>query len=94
MSLPASPAPHTPKGTPMQNTASCPTWCPGHPTSHPTGDGLCSKRVAGDFGEVVFTYSPDDGPLVGAWNLSEEMTPAAAEKLALVLLATLARGAR
>lgn len=70
----------------------CPAWCSEHRDSGPTPeDQLCVHTITSTaFGEILLSYSLDDGPMVNLYRTEEELTFPNAEALARVILAVLA----
>lgn len=62
--------------TPPAPTTACPggiPWCVDH-ASYPEDD-ICQGRAVGTYGELVLTYSAEDGLEFGTWNLNLDLTP-------------------
>ncbi|MEU0520639.1 hypothetical protein [Streptosporangium sp. NPDC006007] len=70
----------------------CAPWCSEHRDSGPTPeDQLCVHTITSTaFGEILLSYSLDDGPMVNLYRTEEELTFPNAEALARVILAVLA----
>lgn len=81
----------------MSASTPCQPWCTEHANGTPAHraplaeDQLCMNRVTSPaFGEVLASYSADDGPMISLYRTKDDLTLAEAEQLAHAIIAQVA----